>query len=112
MNIEELRALGVNVDEGLERCMNNEGFYLGLVEKALKSDDLEKMKAAFENGEIEVAFSKAHDLKGMLGNLSITQLYVPVSEFCDLLRGKNTVDDDGGYLDIIFSRFEKFKELI
>ena len=34
LTIDALRAYGADVDDGLRRCMNNEGFYLKLVEKA------------------------------------------------------------------------------
>ena len=34
MTLDDLKAYGANVEEGLGRCMNNEGFYLRLVEMA------------------------------------------------------------------------------
>ena len=34
LTIEKLKAYGANVDEGLSRCMNNETFYLRLVNMA------------------------------------------------------------------------------
>lgn len=31
LNIEGLRKFGADVDEGIERCMGNEGFYLKMI---------------------------------------------------------------------------------
>ena len=31
MTIDDLKTYGANTEEGLKRCMNNEGFYLRLV---------------------------------------------------------------------------------
>ena len=41
MNIEKLRELGANVDEGLERCMGMEDFYLEMIELGLSDDRFE-----------------------------------------------------------------------
>lgn len=92
MTVESLRSCGVKVDEGLSRCMNNEAFYLRLVGMALEDAGFENLRAAVEKGDLQAGFEAAHALKGVLGNLSLTPIYEPVSEITELLRAKTETD--------------------
>ena len=44
LTIEKLKAYGANVDEGLSRCMNNETFYLRLVNMAANDAGFERLR--------------------------------------------------------------------
>ena len=88
LTIEKLRAYGANVDEGMGRCMNNEAFYLRLVNMAADDGGFEKLRAAMENGDRKGSFEAAHALKGMLGNLSLTPVSRPAAELTELLRSE------------------------
>ncbi len=92
ITLDALRAMGVNVDEGLSRCMNNEAFYLRLVGKALDDEGFAALQAALEAGGWSEAFEQAHRLKGALGNLSLTPLYEPLSALTELLRTRAAVE--------------------
>ena len=46
LTIEKLREFGANVDEGMSRCMNNETFYLHLVNMALQDGGFERLRQA------------------------------------------------------------------
>ena len=52
LSIQNLKEIGVNTKEGLERCLNNEQFYLKMVKKTMEGDNVEKLKAAIEANEI------------------------------------------------------------
>ena len=83
---EELRALGVDIDDGMKRLMNNEGLYkrmLGLFVKTLKS---QYVPVDFDAADFTEAIEKAHSIKGTAGNLSITPLYEAYNEILTLLR--------------------------
>ncbi len=82
----------INTSEGLERCLNNEEFYLRLVNKALNDDSYLKLKEEIDNKNIDEAFKIAHSLKGVLGNLSITPMYEIAYELTELLRNKKDID--------------------
>ena len=69
MTLDDLIAFGANVDEGLGRCMNNEGFYLRLVESLKGEKGFESLKAAIDAGDLDAAFEAAHALKGVLAAL-------------------------------------------
>ena len=49
LTIETLRRLGANTQEGLGRCMNNEAFYLRLVNMALDEPNYGKLEEAVKN---------------------------------------------------------------
>ena len=100
LTIEALQNAGVNTQEGLARCLNNEQFYLSLIQKALAGDDCERLKSAIEAGDLEGAFSIAHNLKGMMGNLALTPVYEPVVQMTELLRSR-TQTDYSTYLETI-----------
>ena len=88
LTIEKLRAYGANVEEGMGRCMNNEAFYLRLVNMAADDGGFEKLRAAMENGDRKGSFEAAHALKGMLRNLALTPVSRPASELTELLRSE------------------------
>ena len=92
LTIEQLEAFGANTGEGLERCLNNEEFYLGLIPPALDKSAYEELEKAIREKELKNAFEAAHALKGVLGNLALTPIYEPVSELTELLRGGADAD--------------------
>ena len=47
LTIDALRGSGADVDDGLNRCMNNESFYLRLVGKALADGGFTKLRASW-----------------------------------------------------------------
>ncbi|MBR5341602.1 MAG: Hpt domain-containing protein [Erysipelotrichaceae bacterium] len=92
LTIEELKKLGCDTDEGLARCVNQEDFYLRLVNNAINCEDFNILKEALENKDLDAAFETAHKLKGALGNLSLTPLYDKAVEITELLRNRTNTD--------------------
>ena len=101
LTTDALRNAGANVDEGLHRCMDNESFYLRMVGMALTDGGYEALGKALESGDLQAAFEQAHKLKGALGNLSLTPLYQPTSEWTELLRNKTPGDYQALYQEIL-----------
>ncbi len=110
LTLDSLRAFGANVDEGLNRCMNNEAFYLRLVGMAVQSTDLDDLQAALQREDYKAAFESAHKLKGVLANLSLTPVCEPVSRLTDLLRAQTPVDCQAD-LDESLARMAELKAL-
>ena len=92
MTIEDLKAYGADTEQGLQRCMNNEAFYLRLVGMIPGDGNFGKLFAAVDSGNLEAAFEAAHALKGSAGNLALTPIYRPVCEITELLREKRETD--------------------
>ena len=111
LTIEKLKKFGANVDEGLERCLNNETFYLQLVNRAVQDPAFEELGEALAQKRCDDAFECAHKLKGVLANLALTPLLTPVSELTELLRNKSDGDYDGLYARVT-EEHAKLKALI
>ena len=92
LTIEKLRAWGADVDEAMARCLNNEAFYLRLVDKALQDPNFERLKDAIASGDLDKGFDAVHALKGVLANLALTPILVPVREITELLRSRTQTD--------------------
>ena len=92
LSIETMRNWGADVDEALVRCLNNENFYLMLVQKAVQDANFDRLPEAVTAGDLEKAFEAAHALKGVMANLALTPLTVPVSEITELLRARTDTD--------------------
>ncbi len=97
LSIDTLKDFGANVSEGLDRCLNNESFYLRLVKTAANDQNFEKLADAARKGDLSAAFEAAHALKGVMANLSLTPILEPVSEMTELLRAGKEMDY-GSYL--------------
>ena len=88
LTVDNLKSLGVNVEEGLGRCLNNETIYLKLVGLGLSDAHFEELRHALDAGDTKTAFEAAHALKGVIANLSLTPILTPLSEMTEALRGQ------------------------
>lgn len=84
--LEEMKALGVNVDEGLERMMGNASLYERMLGKFTKMIDDADIQPDFDNNDYVEIIEKTHAIKGASGNLSITPVYEAYTEIVSLLR--------------------------
>ena len=109
ITVEKLENLGCNTAEGLERCLNDESFYLSLVPGAFEKKRYEELEGLIKKADLKAAFDEAHALKGVLSNLAITPLFDCISEITERLRA----GDQGDYTALlsrmweIYSEFEK-----
>ena len=92
ITLEQLRAWGADTDEALPRCLNNEAFYLRLVDKAVREPSFDRLREAIEAGDLDRAFDQAHALKGVTGNLALTPIDQPVREITEFLRARTDMD--------------------
>lgn len=92
MTISALKAWGADTDDGLKRCMNDEGFYLMLIGSVLSDTKAEELEAAISAGDLDRGFEIAHAMKGMYANLSLTPILIPVQEITELLRSRTETD--------------------
>ena len=111
ITIDALKELGVDTEEGLTRCMNNEAFYLRLVGIALQDTNFAKLRADIEAGNLQEAFESAHALKGMLGNVSLTNVETPVVKITEALRAKEQDADYAEWLTQMETELEKLRAL-
>ena len=107
ITVENLKNFGANVEEGLARCMNNEEFYIMLVNKVLSDAKLDQLEQQINEKNLDAAFEIAHALKGMYANLSLDPITKPVTEITELLRARSDVD----YSVLIAEAKTRFSEL-
>ena len=106
LTLDKLKAFGADTDEGLARCMNNEEFYLKMINMGLADERFESLGPVLEKGDKDQAFELAHALKGVLGNLALTPIYEPFSEMTELLRAKQDADYEAMYKKVMAQRKE------
>ncbi len=84
--LDELREMGVDVDEGVERMMGNSSLYRNMLVKFWEMVTAYAASVDFESGDYSKLIDETHKLKGASGNLSIVPLYEAYSEMVSLLR--------------------------
>ena len=111
LTVNKLKTFGADVESGLARCMNNEAFYLRLVNKELEDPNFGKLAAAMAAGDAAGAFEAAHAIKGAAGNLSLTPIFAPIAELTELLRGAASMPDTGDLAQRVQEAFDALKKL-
>ena len=84
--LDELKALGVNTDEGIKRFMGNAALYEKMMRKLPENIKAQNTMQHFADGDYEAALAATHTIKGVTGNLSVTPLYDAYSEAVSQLR--------------------------
>ena len=84
--LEELKALGVDVDEGVKRLNGNEALYKKLLGSFIKTMESHHVEPDFDCNDYQEVIEKTHTIKGTSGNLSITPIYEAYTEIVNLLR--------------------------
>ena len=92
ITIDSLKEYGADVEDGLNRCMGNEALYFRLVTTIPSEASFAELKKCIEVRDLDTAFEKAHALKGVTGNLSLTPLYNPLVEITEHLRAREDRD--------------------
>ena len=89
--MEELAALGVDVEDGLNRVMGDSELYesmLTMFIDAVESNPVSTQDFAAPAGdELQQLIDRVHMLKGVTGNLAIAPLFLTYTEILGLLRG-------------------------
>ena len=86
--IEELKNLGLDIDEGLDRVMGDASLYemmLGMFVDSVRDNPISA--GDFDGADLDGLIKRVHTLKGMTGNLSLTPLFNGYNESLVLLRG-------------------------
>lgn len=112
MNVEKLKANGIDYDEGVHRFSGKESIYLKYLRRLPETTMIADAKKAVAAGDIKgnttSAFENFHNLKAFVGNLSISELFEKVCELTDVFRSGSIegVDVDAKLAEIeaVFDR--------
>lgn len=95
MNKQKLIIAGINYDEGLARFMDNVAMYEKYLKLFVKDDNFANAKAALVKKDYTEFYTCIHTIKGVAGNLSITNLYNKSHEMVVIYReGKYELLDE------------------
>ncbi len=89
--IEELKGMGLEIDEGLDRVMGDTSLYemmLGMFVDSVRDHPIHPED--FNGGDLEALIKTAHALKGVTGNLAITPLFEGYTKTLVHLRAGQT----------------------
>lgn len=109
LTIEKLQRFGADTGDGLSRCLDDEAFYLSLVEMAIADDHLSDLERALDADDLQQAFEYAHAMKGVYANIALTPLYTPISQLTELLRNRQPADYRS-YLEEAKAQYRRLQE--
>ncbi len=92
ITVEKLKSFGADTEDGIARCLDNEGFYLMLVQSAVTDEQISALEKQITEKKLDSAFETAHALKGVYANLSLTPLYEIICEITEHLRSRDDID--------------------
>ena len=92
ITVEKLKSFGADTEDGIARCLDDEGFYLMLVQSAVTDEQISALEKQITEKKLDSAFETAHALKGVYANLSLTPLYEIICEITEHLRSRDDID--------------------
>lgn len=94
MNKEILKAHGVDYDAGVRRFMGDEPLYEEMLIAFLADECAANAESALKKQDYKALFEQVHALKGVAGNLDMTELYRAASELTNVLRKEELPGSD------------------
>ena len=88
--LQELGAQGCDIRQALHRMLDDEDFYLTMLEELPHEPSFAALGRDLAAGDTAAAFDSAHTLKGVLGNLGLTPLCDTVNRIVEPLRTGST----------------------
>lgn len=87
-SLQELEEDGIDIDGAMERFMNNEEMFRHFLRELPEDEIYCLLMEAFDAGDVDKAFDLAHQLKGIIANLSLSFLYQTMHDIVEILREK------------------------
>lgn len=92
MDKDKLQQAGINYEEGVKRFAGNAAIYEKFLLKFKEDTSFEELDHAMEDQDFGTAFTAAHTLKGVCGNLSMNEMYHELVPFVELLRNGSDIE--------------------
>lgn len=86
MNRYKLSKAGIDANQGIWRFSGNKEEYERCLNSFRADTHFEQMLSAIEAQDVKSAFSAAHAIKGMAGNLSMNALYESIIPLLEVFR--------------------------
>ncbi len=82
----QLSKAGVSANQGIERFNGDKGLYEEMLNNFVNDKNYFSLCEALERKDVDAAFSAAHSLKGVAGNLSMNRLFDDIFPLVEILR--------------------------
>lgn len=102
---------GIDWPVTLDRFMNNENLYQKILLKFPDDPSFHELKKHMTAGDAQAAFTYAHTLKGVAGNLGLENLFKTVSLLTDELRNGH-IEKVSGLMNELNTQYEAVCNLI
>ena len=99
--ISRLETWGCNVQEALERFVDDKDLYVTCMNLFVEDTSFEALGVAIQSKNYDAAFEAAHTLKGVAGNVSAGPLFQTIGSLADKLRVNNYAGVDVDYKKIM-----------
>lgn len=100
--MEELKQLGVDVQEGIERVVGDESLYEMMLGMFLDVVSSNPIQIEDFDGEVhEELIKRVHTIKGAAGNLSIVPLFRRYTEVLTLLRDGKVSEAKSTFVEVV-----------
>lgn len=110
---DKLVSVGVEYEEVLKRFMGKEDFYLRMLKKFLNDKNYEGLKQAVDDKNWTDAFTYAHTVKGLCGNLGLGSIMDYVSPLTEELRAEPYDEETiQNHMKHVTKAYEKTVEVI
>jgi HPt (histidine-containing phosphotransfer) domain-containing protein len=111
MNRYDLVKAGIDVNAALNRFGNDVDTYEQILSEFLKDPHYQEMTDAIKAGDCPSAFSAAHALRDIAGNLSLIDLYDALNPLVEALR-KGCLEDAEQAFEPVPALYHKLVEAI
>lgn len=93
------QQIGADYEDVLKRLMNEQlvARFLG---KFLEDQSFTSLQQALSAGDAQAAFMAAHTLKGVCQNLGLSNLFAPVNQLTEALRGGSLEGSDALFIPV------------
>lgn len=99
--LEELRTMGVNVEEAVDRFVGNAALYEKMLRTFPKMIRSSEVTPDFDGNDYADVIEKTHAIKGTSGNLSLTPIYEAYTEIVNLLRSEKPEEARQVLVDVL-----------
>jgi HPt (histidine-containing phosphotransfer) domain-containing protein len=112
--ITALESVGVDVKSALSRMLNKEEMYKKFLRKFREDKNIFDLKdlivsnSSLSKEDSEKVFHYSHTVKGVAGNLGLTDLYNESSYICEATRNETAdMTDMKAHMDVLWADYEK-----
>jgi len=106
-----LTAWGCDIPSALPRFLDDKGMYAMFVKQVVDEPSFTLLGQAIQEGDAKAAFEKAHELKGVVANMSLTPLFNRVVLIVEPLRAGKWTDVKENYA-LLQKEWGEFKALV